>query len=113
MGQEVSLIKEVYGTATYRNVVDTEFSQLVKPAAPEEVNLTVDQFFIDYNRLFYEIPLQGEINSHEYLVNRSSAFLGGDTITDNEKALLEEINILRQQLLEANRNLIDFSKLGV
>jgi hypothetical protein len=113
MEQEVILVKEIYGTATYRNVVNTQFSQLITPAAPEEDPVTVEKFFNDYETLFYQIPIEGEFNSHEYLVKRSSEYIGGGVITDNERALIEEINSLRQQLLEANKNLLDFSKLGV
>lgn len=113
MSQEVNLYKEVYGQNTYRRVVDTQFTQLVEPVTDEvEEDATVERFFELYEQLFFQIPLTGEVNSHEYLVNRSSEYLGGSVITDNEKALIQEINSLRQQLLEANTNLIEISKLG-
>lgn len=111
MPEEVRLYKEIYGTATYRNVVDTEFRQLVTPSTPEVDEATVDRFFQDYNDLFYQIPLTGDDASHEYLIKRSSEFLGGSVITDNERGLIEEINNLRQQLLEANKQLTDIAKL--
>lgn len=113
MSQEINLYKEVYGQNTYKRVVDTQFTQLVQITDTEvEEDVTVERFFELYEQLFFQIPLTGEINSHEYLVNRSSEYLGGSVVTDNEKALIQEINSLRQQLLEANTNLIEISKLG-
>jgi len=113
MSEEINLYKEVYGQNTYKRVVDTQFTQLVQPTTDQvEEEATVERFFELYEQLFFQIPLTGEINSHEYLVNRSSEYLGGSVITDNEKALIQEINSLRQQLLEANTNLIEISKLG-
>lgn len=113
MSEELNLYREVYGQNTYKRVIDTQFTQLVEPISEEvEEDTTVERFFELYEQLFFEIPLTGEINSHEYLVNRSSEYIGGSVITDNEKALIQEINSLRQQLLEANTNLIEISKLG-
>ena len=113
MSQEINLYKEVYGQNTYKRVVDTQFTQLVQATTDQvEEDATVERFFELYEQLFFQIPLTGEINSHEYLVNRSSEYLGGSVITDNEKSLIQEINSLRQQLLEANTNLIEISKLG-
>jgi hypothetical protein len=112
MAEELNLFRQVYGQNTYRRVIDTEFRQLVEPEEITEDTVTVDRFFEIYEEIFFQIPLTGEINSHEYLVNRSSEFIGGAVLTDNEKALIQEINSLRQQLLEANTNLVEISKLG-
>ncbi len=111
MSQTVKLLRQVLGTNTYSKVIDTQFTQLVSPAPAAEAAPTVEEFFQLYDQLFFQIPVTGEINSHEYLVKTSSEYIGGDIISDNEKALLEEINSLRQQLLEANQSLIDISKL--
>ena len=112
MPQELNLYREVYGQNTYTRVVDTEFKQLVDPIETEVIqDVTVEEFFNIYESLFFEIPINGDTNSHEYLVRRSTEYLGGAVISDNEKALLEEINSLRQQLLDTNTNLIDISKL--
>jgi len=112
MSQEVNLIKEVYGRNTFTRVVDTSFSELYTPitasVAPSQ-QITIDEFFDLYNELFFDIPATGEINSHEFLVARSTEYLGGGVLTDNEKAYIEEINSLRQQLLEANANFLSLS----
>lgn len=109
MSEQLNLSKDVYGTATYTRVIDTQFRQLVLPAEPIEESVTVDKFFELYDQLFLEIPVSGEVNSHEYLVRRSGEYIGGEILTDNEKALIEEINSLRQQLLEANKSIVDIS----
>ena len=108
MEKEVKLVKEAYGRITYSKVIDTSFTELITPpiTEPDVTLLTVEQFFDAYNELFFQIPATGEVNSHEYLVARSTEYLGGGALTDNEKAYIEEINSLRQQLLEANTNVI-------
>ena len=112
MSQELNLYREVYGQNTYTRVVDTQFKQLIDPIETNVVQaITVEEFFNLYESLFFEIPINGDVNTHEYLVRRSTEYLGGSVISDNEKALLEEINSLRQQLLDTNSSLIDISKL--
>jgi len=112
MSQELNLYREVYGQNTYTRVVDTQFRELIDPVDEQVIeDVSVEQFFELYEQLFLQIPVNGELNSHEYLVMRSSEYLGGAVITNNEIALLEEINSLRQQLLETNTSLIDIAKL--
>jgi len=114
MSQEVKLVKEVYGRNTYTRVIDTSFSELYTPVTASSAvstQLTVEAFFDAYNDLFFQIPATGELNSHEYLVKRSGEYLGGGVLTDNEKAYIEEINSLRQQLLEANTNYLNLTNI--
>ena len=113
MSEQVNLIKEVYGRVTYSKVVDSAFTELYTPvSASAPAPLTVEEFFNLYNDLFFQIPATGEINSHEYLVARSTEYLGGGVLTDNEKAYIEEINSLRQQLLEANANYLNLTNIA-
>lgn len=113
MEQEVKLVKEVYGRVTYGRVIDPSFTELYAPVTGSEVlpQVSVEEFFNLYNNLFFEIPATGELNSHEYLVARSTEYLGGGVLTDNERAYIEEINSLRQQLLEANTNLLTLNRI--
>jgi hypothetical protein len=113
MEQELNLVKEVYGRNTYVRVIDTSFSELYTPTtvSVEAPTITVEQFFDYYNDLFFEIPAMGEVNSHEYLVKRSGEYLGGGVVSDTERAYIEEINSLRQQLLEANQNYSNLSNI--
>jgi hypothetical protein len=114
MQQEVKLVKEVYGRNTYTRVIDTSFNELYTPvtaSAALSSQVTVEAFFDAYNNLFFQIPATGELNSHEYLVRRSSEYLGGGVLSDNERAYIEEINSLRQQLLEANTNYLNLTNI--
>ena len=114
MSQEVKLIKEVYGRNTYTKVIDTTFSELYVPdtaSLAPSTQVSVEAFFDAYNDLFFQIPATGDLNSHEYLVKRSGEYLGGGVLTDNERAYIEEINSLRQQLLEANTNYLNLTNI--
>jgi len=113
MDQEVKLVKEVYGRNTYTRVVDTSFNELytVVTASFAPGNVSVEVFFDLYNTLFFQIPAMGEVNSHEYIVKRSGEYLGGGVLTDNERAYIDEINSLRQQLLEANTNYLSLTNI--
>jgi len=113
MSQEVKLVKEVYGRNTYTRVINSSFTELYTPvtASVDATSISVEQFFDAYNALFFQIPATGDVNSHEYLVKRSTDYLGGGVLTDNEKAYIDEINSLRQQLLEANTNYLNLTKI--
>ena len=103
MTQEVNLVKRVKGSNTYTSVVDTEFRELVSPPITEvEPVVTVERFFELYEQLFFDIPVDGELNSHRYLIDRSTQYLGGSVLDAEKQALIEEINSLRSQLLEIN-----------
>lgn len=101
MAEKVNLIKEVFGRSTYTKVVDTKFTELyTEVTASQAQTVTVEQFFQYYNELFFQIPATGEVNTHEYLVRTSTDYLGGPVLSDTERAYIEEINSLRQQLLD-------------
>ena len=101
----VELVKEIYGVNTYTKAVNTSFTELVTPTVEATASvITVDQFFQYYDDLFFDIPVSGSINSHVYLVERSQQYIGGSVIDNEKQALIEEINSLRQQLLDLNQS---------
>lgn len=103
--ENVNLVRKIYGTATYNKAVDTQFTELSIPSVetPEQL-ITVNQFFEYYDQLFFDIPVSGSTNSHVYLVERSQEYIGGSVIDAEKQALIEEINSLRQQLLDINQS---------
>jgi hypothetical protein len=113
MEQKASLLKEVFNKNQYKQVIDTSFSQLVPPTSsiPPEVLPTVDDFFQDYDSLFFQIPKTGE-NSHEELIIRSTDYIGYQPLNDEIQALTEEITSLRTQLLETRQQLADLANGG-
>ena len=90
-------------------VINTQFRQLGQTEGlPTEISL--DDFFKLYDDLFYIIPKEGDINSHRYILNREAEYLGvGITDEIDVQALLDEITNLRQELLDANKNLTEIS----
>jgi hypothetical protein len=108
----VDLVKEIYGINTYTKAVDTSFTELISTAPAETASVvTVDQFFQYYDDLFFNIPVSGSINSHVYLVERSQQYIGGSVIDNEKQALIEEINSLRQQLLDLNQSFTNINDL--
>jgi hypothetical protein len=100
MSEVIQLNRNVYGKITYPNVINTEFSQLTKPTTQVTASVfTVDQFFNEYNNLFYEIPTEGNFNSHLELIQRSTEYVGVNQNTGEIDALLDEINQLRLENL--------------
>lgn len=105
MATRVELIKEIYGVNTYSKAVNTQFSELVSPQVElPDTEITVEQFFQYYEDLFFNIPVSGSINSHTYLVEKSQEYIGGSILDAEKQALIEEINSLRQQLLNLNQS---------
>lgn len=102
----VEMVKEIYGLNTYSKAINTNFTELLQPVVVEEQTneITVDQFFEYYDQLFFTIPVDGSINSHTYLVEKSQQYIGGSVLDAEKQALIEEINSLRQQLLDINQS---------
>lgn len=105
--EKVNLVKEIFSSKIqYREVIDTSFTQLVTPTP--ELDLlanvpTVDEFFQNYEQLFFQIPKFGETNSHEYLILTSQAYIGSSQTNEEISLLQQEITSLRRQLLELQR----------
>jgi len=111
MNSVVDLSKQVFEKQQYQQVIDTSFTQLavggVSPTATTAIPLpTIQEFFDNYAQLFYQIPKTGEVNSHQYLVNQSSAYIGGESINEEITALLVEVTALRQENLQLQQQLV-------
>ena len=61
-----------------------------------------------YNNLFYDIPANGETNSHEFLVKTSGEYINYDQIQEEIEALREEIKGLREENLELQVEITKF-----
>ena len=107
--QNTPIQKVVYGKTTYPKVIDTTFKELIPATEDNSEFETVDYFFKLYDDLFYIIQPLGEVNSHEYIIKRSSDYVGIESRNSDVDALIEEINDLRRQLLEANQTIVDLS----
>lgn len=107
--QTLNLNKNLINKGAYSNVIDTSFSQLLPPPPPVEDTITVNEFFDYYLQLFYDIPEKGENNSHEFLIKRSSEYVGVSEVQTNDdfQVLLDEITTLRQNLLNTEQELLE------
>jgi hypothetical protein len=105
---KINLNKTVFEKRQYPKVIDTSFSQLGLRDQPEDIPIdsSVDEFFIKYSELFYDIPETGDINSHEYLIKQSSAYIGYEAANEDIQALLDEISSLREENLDLQKQLL-------
>lgn len=97
--------KTVYSREDFDKAVDRSFTSFVD--IDEEEGDTIEELFRLYDKLYYEIPLNGETNSHEYLVKKSSKLVNIEKDLTEIQPLLDEITQLREQLLFANQQLIE------
>tara|TARA_R110002153_G_scaffold108907_4_gene249634 strand:+ start:1823 stop:2212 length:390 start_codon:yes stop_codon:yes gene_type:complete len=106
--ENVNLKRLVFNRKEFNNTVDTEFSQLVTQPDPSffDVNLaTQSDFWILYDKFFYLIPKEGEINSHRYLVETSGEYIDYNPNQEEIEALLAEIAELREENLEVRQQI--------
>ena len=106
MSEKISLIKNVYSKTQFVKTVDTQFSQLSTPTDTTQVNTpTIQQFFNDYQSLFYQIPKYGETDSHEYLIKTSQEYIGINQDDTDITALINEIDSLRLTIFEQQQTI--------
>ena len=110
-GSIANLNRQVFDKQKFKDTVNTSFTQLgVSEPDPSffDINLaTVADFFTLYDKLFFEIPREGEINSHEYLALESGNYSNFQQNSEEIKALLDEIAELRQENLELRQEITD------
>ena len=107
-GSELTLSKKLYNKEAYLNTIDSQFSELLPPTLPNVVEeVSVDEFFQIYENIFYEIPKEGSVNSHEYLIKQSTEYVGSQGLSNEIQALLDEITFLRRENLTLQQNITD------
>ena len=107
---QIPIQKTVFNKDSFGRVINTQFSQLLNQTVEETNTFTVDDFFQLYEDLFYQIPKEGDTNSHRYILQREADYLGVSISQDDIQALLNEITSLRQQVLEAQQTINDLTK---
>jgi hypothetical protein len=109
--ERIRIQKDSYNSNQFSTIVDREFKTFIKPAIEIDTD-TVEEFFRLYDKLFFTIPIEGEINSHQYILQRSSELTDFEKTTEDIQPLLDEIAQLRQQLLDANQQIFDLENQG-
>lgn len=99
--EKIKLQKDTYQEDSYSNIIDKEFKEFdVNQDLTPLTRPTVEDFFKMYNELFYDIPKEGDAETHRALVDRSAQYLGLNVSTESIQALIDEVTSLRQQLLD-------------
>ena len=108
---QIPIQKTVFNKEAYTKVINTNFTQLLNQGAGEDqLSFTVDDFFDLYDELFYQIPIEGDTNSHRYILQREADYLGVSISQDDVQALLNEIISLRQQVLDAQTTINELTR---
>lgn len=100
MSVTIETNKTIYSNSINK-VKNTDINTFIPPVDITPVNEfpTVDQFFENYDILFFEIPKTG-INSHETLIEKSSEYIGLDlqSLYNQLKELQIQNKLLQQQI---------------
>ena len=104
-----NLTRNVFDKTSFNKTIDTSFSQLGLKNAPNpsffDVNLaTIPDFWILYDKFFYDIPKEGATNSHRYLAQTSGDYADFERIQEEINALLDEISELRVENVDLRRD---------
>jgi hypothetical protein len=106
---QIPVQKTVFNKDTYGRVIDTQFHQLINQGIVETPSFTIDDFFQLYEDLFYQIPREGDTNSHRYILQKEADYLGVSISQDDIQALLNEITSLRQEVLDSQQIIKDLT----
>ena len=108
---QIPIQKQVFDKNQFGKVINTQFSQLLNQQVSEETpTFTLEDFFTLYDQLFYEIPKEGDVDSHRVILQKEADYLGIIISQDDIQALLDEITSLRQQVLDAQTALNELNK---
>jgi hypothetical protein len=108
---QIPIEKQVFDKNQFGKVINTEFTQLINQQVEIPTpTFTLDDFFTLYDQLFYQIPKEGDTNSHRFILQREADYLGVIIDQDDIQALLDEITALRQQVLDAQTALNEINQ---
>lgn len=105
MANDIEIVKTVYNKTEFSRVIDRNFKTYTQPVPEEDLD-TPEELFRLYEKLYYVIDVEGEENSHEYLIKKSSELVTFEKDTEDIQPLLDEIAQLRLQLLQANQQIL-------
>ena len=85
---QIPIEKQVFDKNAFGKVIDTQFSQLLNNVSEETPVFTLEDFFQLYEQLFYQIPKEGDIDSHRFILEKEADYLGVIINQDDIQALL-------------------------
>ena len=95
-----NLSQTVFDKQAFNETIDTDFSELGNTNTPDpsffDVNLaTQPDFWILYDKFFFDIPKEGDTDSHTYLVQTSGDYANFERDQSAMQDLMNEIAGLR------------------
>lgn len=106
MAKKVQIKKTVLDRTAFESAIDRKFTFFATPV-PETDPDTISELFRLYDKLYLQVPIEGPVETHQYLVERSSELYQVDATLESIQPLLDEISQLRVQILEANRRILE------
>ena len=76
MSERINLDKGVFSKESFDKLVDRNFKSLGQTTDTTGTEFTITDFFALYESLFYQIPKEGDLESHRYIFNKTAAYLG-------------------------------------
>jgi len=105
MDKKVEIKRTVYNKDEFYKVIKRNFTTFTQPEPVVDTD-TVEELFRLYESLFFTIPINGQRNSHEYIVKRSLEVYNLEREVEDIQPLLNEVSSLREQLLQANNTIL-------
>jgi|TARA_B100001175_G_C19288794_1_gene532489 hypothetical protein len=99
----VDLRREAFNRKQFDDTINTEFTELGQSNVEQDLSFfdpslaTVGDFFTIYQTLFYQIPKEGETNSHTFLIKESTEYTQYVAQAAEIEELQREIDELREQ----------------
>ena len=106
MDKKVHIQKTVLDRTGFKDFIDNKFNFFKEPEPVVDPD-TVEELFRLYDKLYMQIPIDTDQQSHKYLVEQSSELYQVDKQLESIQPLLDEVASLRGQLLEANRQILE------
>jgi hypothetical protein len=107
---ETTLQKLIYNLAEVKDVINTEFTEFASTKKDSVVrpDVSVNEFFKQYDELFFQIPPSGSENSHLTLASKSLDYIGLSL-----EELQAEIDNLREENVSLKNQIITLSQIDI
>ena len=98
--EKININKLEVSKSSASKIIDNTFNTFTN-TPPITSTLTIADFWVLYDKFFNEIPNDGDVNSHKYILSREAQYLGInlDNSTDID-ALVNEITSLKAQVIK-------------
>ena len=102
----IPIKSKVFNKDSFSKIIDNQFKQLINNNSENDnLEFSLEDFFVIYEQLFYQIPKEGGSNSHQFIINKEADYLGITLNNEDVQALLNEITVLRQEITSAQQTI--------